>query len=862
MLSRLGIRQKLALLLVIPLLAVAAVLVPFTAERISDARSAGITARAADAARQVGALIQDLQQERLLAIGYLALTTLDRSALLSQTQQAQNDAAELLADAGTAPVLRAAGAQLSALDGVRNAVLDRAISASRTYDAFRAADIALLDALHLANPAGADAAGLAPLSSLDALMRSNEESSSVGALLVAAAADPEFSRSLLAAADTADQQYLSRFHELGDPAEVSLVDTVDNGPAGRRLREIVTQVSNVQQRATIDEVSDALTAAVTYTSLRRLAQDRGARDIAGKADRRATVAQITAWAVGGGAAVLFTLVVLLGVTVSASISRPLRRLTRAARVVADLAREELVRVADSDTPEPAPPRLAAVEVDSADEIGELATALNRVQATAALLLERQTSSRRNVGVMFANIARRTQTLVGRQLELIDDLERNERSPELLQRLYRLDHVATRLRRSADSLLVVSGTIDQVMSGTPTRLADIIRSSLAEIEGYRAVELAEIAPVAINATLIGDLRLLLAELLENATNFSPPTSPVMVTATMRGEDCHIAIVDHGLGMSAPKLDEENRRLVERERLELAPTNVLGLFVVGRIARRHGLGVRLDHSVDRGVTALVRIPGRLLTSGDVVGLPAAPTRIRPAPHPAIAAIDAVEVDVDAEPFGWFEADPDELVAISSGPEPATAGASAAPSGVDSRRADDRAVDFAAWAQAEPPARSTASTGVWGPPPGGAHSPTAAAATGRASVASNGGGDPRYPGADPAYSAGDDRPGTPLPRRAPGSTTAANAAMFSSIPTEFSATPTEFSGNPSDAGPIGRNGLVRRVPGTHMAAGIPEPGSTTAARRTVRDPEAERAALNDYLSGVARGDDAPDPQRGETT
>ena len=201
-------------------------------------------------------------------------------------------------------------------------------------------------------------------------------------------------------------------------------------------------------------------------------------------------------------------------------------------MVAELSRAELVRVADSDTPESAPPQLASVEVDSSDEIGELAAAVNRVQATAALLLERQVSTRANVATMFANIARRTQNLVGRQLQLIDELERNERDPELLKRLYQLDHVATRLRRSADSLLVVSGTIDQTLSVTPTRLSDVIRSALAEIEGYRAVELGQIADVAVAADLVGDLRLLLAELLENATNFSPPGSPVAVTAVLR------------------------------------------------------------------------------------------------------------------------------------------------------------------------------------------------------------------------------------------------------------------------------------------------------------------------------------------
>jgi signal transduction histidine kinase len=814
MLSRLGIRQKLGVLLVIPLLAVAAVLVPFTAERVSDARSAGVTARTADIARQLGALIQALQQERLLALGYLATSTLDRSALLSQSQEAQDDLEQLQGDPVVGPVVAVAQKQLSALDSARSQVLDQAISPQSAYDAYRAADIALLDALHLDNPVGADAAGLGPLGSLDALMRSNEEASSVGALLVAAAADPAFSRPLLGAAVVADQQYLARFHKLGDPAEVSLVDTVDNGAAATRLQQIINQVSVASQPASITQVSDSLTAALTYTALRRLAQDRAARDITTQAQSRAKVAQLTAWAVGVGAAVLFTLVVVLGLVVSGSISRPLRRLTRAARVVADLARSELVRVADSDAPDPAPPRLAAVDVDSADEIGELATALNRVQATAALLLERQITSRRNVGVMFTNIARRTQNLVGRQLTLIDDLERNERSPELLQRLYRLDHVATRLRRSADSLLVVSGQIDPLISGSPTALADIIRASLAEIEGYRAVELEDICSVAVGASLVSDLRLLLAELLENATNFSPPTSKVTVTARMEGDDCHIAIVDHGLGMSPNRLEEENRRLVERERLELAPTNVLGLFVVGRLARRHGLGVRLDHTPDRGITALVRVPGRLLNVGSVAGLPAAPMRTRPAPHPSVVAIDAVEVDPSGEPFGWFEPG-DDLVAISSTPEPYRQPTSE----------PNLPVDAVSWADgtnngASNPVRAT----VVGQSNGGVYSSTA----GRASLPSV-----------------DDFPGgldTPLPRR----------------PTRSSDEADNRSSAIAEAAAHG--GLVRRIPGTHLAGGISEGEEPRVIRRGGRDPEAERAALNDYLSGIARGDHGPEPVAGQ--
>jgi signal transduction histidine kinase len=627
------------------------------------------------------------------------------------------------------------------------------------------------------------------------------------------------------------------------------VDTVDGGAAGTRLRQILAQVSSQTQAASITEVSDSLTAALTYSALRRLAQDKAAQDITTQAQSRAKIAQVTAWVVGIGAIVLFTLVVVLGLVVSSSISRPLRRLTRAARVVADLARSELVRVADSDAPDPVPPRLAAVDVDSADEIGELATALNRVQATAALLLERQATSRRNVGVMFSNIARRTQNLVGRQLTLIDDLERNERSPELLQRLYRLDHVATRLRRSADSLLVVSGQIDPLMSGSPTALADVIRASLAEIEGYRAVELEDICSVAVAASLVSDLRLLLAELLENATNFSPPTSKVSVTARIEGDDCYIAIVDHGLGMSPNRLEEENRRLVERERLELAPTNVLGLFVVGRLARRHGLGVRLDNTLDRGITARVRVPARLLNVGPVAGLPAAPMRTRPAPHPTVAAIDAVEVDPNGERFGWFEPG-DDLVAISSIPEPYRQ------VGPESHRPDEsyrpaeshRPVDAVSWADgagngASNPVRAT----VVGQPNGGAYSSTAGRAslptvdTTRSGTADDG---YRYPTSTRPATV-DEFPGgldTPLPRR----------------PTRSSDDADDRSSAIAEAAAHG--GLVRRIPGMHLAEGVRDSEEPRVSRRGTRDPEAERAALNDYLSGIARGDHGPEPVAGQ--
>lgn len=245
-------------------------------------------------------------------------------------------------------------------------------------------------------------------------------------------------------------------------------------------------------------------------------------------------------------------------------------------------------------------------------------------------------------------------------------------------------MTTRLRRSADSLMVISGTIDQHLSAMPSRITDVIDAALVEIEGYQNVEIVEPVPdVAVPADLAGDLRLLLAELLENATNFTPPGSSVRVGAAYdhRGRpdgpggsfaaDCTIAVVDHGLGMSPARMEEENRRLVERERLDVAPTRVLGLFVVGRLARRHGLTVRLDPSPGRGVTATVRIPARLISPGSAPSAVGGPGMVPP------LAVAALESAARSGPFPWLATRPGQA-AIGAAPVSAPPTSSAPVSG----------------------------------------------------------------------------------------------------------------------------------------------------------------------------------------
>lgn len=314
--------------------------------------------------------------------------------------------------------------------------------------------------------------------------------------------------------------------------------------------------------------------------------------------------------------------ILLGLAIARSIANPVRQLTQSAENVARLAEGELLRVADDDSGEADHVRLQPIEVSGRDELADFARAFGRVQETAARLVERQVASRRNVAIMFGHVGRRTQNLVGRQISLIDRLESRETEPDRLGDLYRLDHISSRLRRNASSLVVLSGSADADEYVAPMPLDEVVRLGLAEIEGYPRVDVRVPGSVQVAPALINDLALMLAELMENATGFSPPGTRVVVSTAPTSDGLRISVIDHGLGMTEERFAAENTRLTRRERLDLAPTEVLGLFVVGRLARRHQLTVMLGETPGGGVTATVDLPGRLLI--DTAAVPAGRSR----------------------------------------------------------------------------------------------------------------------------------------------------------------------------------------------------------------------------------------------
>jgi hypothetical protein len=253
--------------------------------------------------------------------------------------------------------------------------------------------------------------------------------------------------------------------------------------------------------------------------------------------------------------------------------------------------------------------------------------------------------RRNIADSFVNLGRRNQNLLGRQLDFITELESNETNPDTLSNLFRLDHLATRMRRNAESLLVLAGIEPPRKWAAPVRLSDVIRAALGEVEDYQRVTVRGVEPATIVGAAAADLAHLLAELIENALVFSPPDQVVDIRGRSRPDGYTLAIIDSGLGMTAADIEAANRRLAGEESFTVAPSKYLGHYVAGNLAARHGIVVHLDNSPGNGVTATVSIPLGLLTADAAID-EQPPVRasqsarmLTPAPEPAGTAGAAI-------------------------------------------------------------------------------------------------------------------------------------------------------------------------------------------------------------------------------
>ncbi|MDG4828873.1 nitrate- and nitrite sensing domain-containing protein [Solwaraspora sp. WMMD1047] len=258
-----------------------------------------------------------------------------------------------------------------------------------------------------------------------------------------------------------------------------------------------------------------------------------------------------------------------------------------------------------------------------DEIGEVARAFSEVQQTAIRSAIDEAALRRGLNDVFLNIARRSQTLLHRQLALLDRMERRTTEPDELADLFKVDHLATRMRRHAEDLVILAGATPGRGWRNPVPMVDVIRGAISEIEDYARVDIATVQPAAAVGRAVGDVVHLLAELIENAASFSPPHTRIRVSGEVLPNGYAIEIEDRGLGMPPEALTEANQRLADPP--EFDPTNSarLGLFVVAQLGARHGVKVQLRTSAYGGVTAVALIPSDIVVAGTgTLALPGRP------------------------------------------------------------------------------------------------------------------------------------------------------------------------------------------------------------------------------------------------
>ena len=433
----------------------------------------------------------------------------------------------------------------------------------------------------------------------------------------------------LSALVAAEVIYTAQFDANATEAQHEFREETVAGPEVERVEELVDRAlergSATATRLGVDPQRwfDAMSVKLDRmrTVEERLSADVIAASTAVKqgADRRA-------WLYSLLLAAALVLAVALALITARSLIRPLRRLETAAEETATQRLPGVVqRLQDGEQVDLAAESAPPIEVRSRDEIGHLAEAFNSVHRVAVRVAGREAALRRSVGDMFLNLARRSQSLIERQLEVIDELEGSDSEAEVRAGLGELDHLATRMRRNAENLIILSGSEPTRRWRGPIDLTEVVQASIGEVKEHTRVELLPLDQVQLAGHAAADVMHLLAELIENAVTFSAPGTKALVAGQPLPAGYLLEIEDQGLGMTDEQLVKVNERLARPPDVDFALAKMLGFFVVTQLASKHGIKVQLRHSWYGGITALVLLPRQLLanqavpaTSGDGDGV----------------------------------------------------------------------------------------------------------------------------------------------------------------------------------------------------------------------------------------------------
>jgi signal transduction histidine kinase len=538
-------------------------------------------------------------------------------------------------------------AQLNTLDNLRTQVagLGAEGSGSDLYDDVRNAVLTVADAL----PATLSDTGLAATSrAVAAIARAEHYAGEQRELLHLVLEHGGYAPGQQAELDRlvgGEDERIAEFNRDATPEERSLYNSTLLGPDVNLATSIRTAALQPDPAPSALHADPDAWYIAQSNLIRRLHEVQS--DLARTLDQtsRDQEASATNRAILTGVATIVIILIAFGAALAFAVrtGRRLRRLRRAALRVAGFelpsAITELNEAADQaalrQILNASAARADALSVAGGDEIGEVGSALSTVHRQALRLAADQAALRQDVAGMFIALSRRGQTLIARQLQLIAEFETMETDRDSLQRLFALSHLATRMRRNEENLLVLAGGEVGGRILAPVALIEVIRAAAAEIEDYHRIDAAGVAEVAIAAHVARDIVQLLAELLENATGYAPPTSRVRVSARRGVDNVTVTIFDEGIGMPADRVAELNDRLARPPRLTAELAGTMGLLVVARLAYRHQIGVELRSVPNGGTAALVALPMAILAPMPASVAPTGPMGIDPG-RPVLDAV----------------------------------------------------------------------------------------------------------------------------------------------------------------------------------------------------------------------------------
>ncbi|MCR3753352.1 sensor histidine kinase [Lentzea californiensis] len=632
------LRSKLAVVLLVPALSTATLAGLRLNTQLDDVELFGKVQRELAVSHQAAKVENALQVERDWAVQCVAAgrqnACPEHAARtgLTDTELGKYRDSGATATALSAPLQETFTKSLQSLDGLaslRVTLLSTKYPDVAVISAYNQI-IASLGTVHRAAISSLSEPEIVPLvAAAQALYTAQEQLGQQNSILTSTALRRGFAPGAADELRAAQSRLDAAFNEFNDAAS----------PANRqRFQDIVSGSSvdgrNRLVRLALAQDFERKPVSITDAEVLKIGEDTAklvrevATDLEGQADatttRLADTARSDAWRDAALVAVSLLIAFGLMAMVAQSMLRPLRVLRRSAL---DVARNQLPdaikRIRSHRDPERAAEEaIVPVPINTTEEVGQVARAFDLVQREAVRLAVEQVALRANVNDMFINLSRRSQALVERQISVIDRLEQDEQDPDHLASLFELDHLATQMRRNSENLLVLSGTTVNRRVTRPVAIAEVLGAAVSEVEKYARVQIAPTPELMVQGRVVNDLAHLVAELLDNATAFSKPTTKVTVRTieTRRGEVA-IRIHDRGVGMQENEVGEFNAKLAEPPEVDVSVAREMGLYVVGQLAKRHEIRVTLANNddIEGGVTAQVILPLSLLHKGSAPALP---------------------------------------------------------------------------------------------------------------------------------------------------------------------------------------------------------------------------------------------------